>query len=89
MDDGCGRDLVWSRPCRADRPEPEEPGAGPGLSAAPTPAMAGSASRISLARDSARPPPLPARSSASEITVLIKDPEHLKTVVSLFISRLN
>lgn len=67
MEEGWGTTLGRSSPCRADRPDPKELGDGPGLSAAPTPAMAGSASRMSLARDSARPP----RSSTSETTVLL------------------
>lgn len=69
MEEGCGRTLDWSSPRRADRLVPEAPGDGPGLSAAPTPAMAGSASRISLAKDSASSPP-PTRSSTSEVTGL-------------------
>lgn len=61
----CGRTRGWSSLRRADVPDPAEPGDEPGLSAAPTPAMAGSASRMSRAKDSAKPP-CPARSSASE-----------------------
>lgn len=66
MGEGCGRTLGWSSPRRAERPDPEELEGRPGLSAAPTPAMAGSASRISLARDSAKSPS-PTRSSTSEV----------------------
>ena len=63
MEVGCGRTLGGSSPDRAARLDD-----GPGFSAAPTPAMAGSASRMKRARASARSPS-PARSSASEITV--------------------
>lgn len=70
MEEGWGTTLGRSSPCRADRLDPEELGDGPGRSAAPTPAMAGSASRMSLARDSAKPPS-PPRSSTSETTVLL------------------
>lgn len=58
MEEVCGATLGRSSPCRADMPDPEELGDGPGRSAAPTPAMAGSASRMSLARDSAKSPSL-------------------------------
>lgn len=71
MGEGWGRTLGLSRPCRADRLDPDELGEGPGFSAAPTPAMAGSVSRISLARDSAKSPP-PPRSSTSETAVLLQ-----------------
>lgn len=64
MEEDCGRTRFPSRPCSAVRLGPEEPEDKPGLSAAPTPAMAGSASRMSLARDSAKSPP-PARSTTS------------------------
>lgn len=70
MEECWGRTLGRSSPCRAARLDPEELMDGQGLSVAPTPAMAGSASRMSLARDSAKPPSLP-RSSTSEMTVLV------------------
>lgn len=68
MEEGWGRTIGCSRPCKAHRLDPEEQGGG---AAAPTPVMAGSASRMSLARDSAKPPS-PARSSTSETTVLLR-----------------
>lgn len=64
MEEGWAGTPGRFKPCRAERLEREELGDGPGLSAAPTPAMAGSASRMSLARDSAKSPP--PRSSTSE-----------------------
>lgn len=70
IEEDLGRTLGRSSPCRTDRQDPEELGDGMGLSAAPTPAMAGSASRMSLARDSAKSPS-PPRSSTSVTTVLL------------------
>ena len=72
IEEGWGMTLGRSSPCRADWLEPEAPEDGWGLSAAPTPAMAGSASKMSLARDSAKSPP-PPRSSTSETKGLLKN----------------
>lgn len=78
---GCGMEVCWgkvlgcSRPCRTDRPDPDELRDKGGLWVAPTPVMAGSASKMSLARDSAKSPP-PPRSSTSKMTVLLSPNKH-------------